>query len=49
MRLDGDVPRYKTTAKRAEALRCFRELEKLIPECGTLPEEEGALSQSFAE
>jgi hypothetical protein len=30
-RVEGGVPRYKTTAKGEEALRCMRELERLMP------------------
>lgn len=30
--VEGAVPRYKTTAKVMEALRCLRELEEMIPE-----------------
>jgi hypothetical protein len=30
-RIEGGVTRYKTTAKGEEALRCMRELERLMP------------------
>jgi predicted transcriptional regulator len=31
-RVEGKVPRYRTTCKGFEALRHFQEIEKLIPE-----------------
>jgi predicted transcriptional regulator len=31
-RVEGDIPRYKTTLKGAKALRHFHEIEKLMPE-----------------
>lgn len=41
--MEGAVPRYKTTAKGMEALRCLRELEEMMPERWILQGEEGAL------
>ncbi len=41
--VEGEVLKYKTTAKGRKALRCMRELERLMPERGALAEE-GALS-----
>ncbi len=41
--VEGEVLKYKTTAKGEEALRYMRELERLMPERGGLAEE-GALS-----
>ena len=38
----GEVARYKTTPKGEAALRCFRELEEMIPEIGGLGEETAA-------
>ncbi len=44
VRVEGDVPRYKTTAKGEEALRHLRELEELMKERGELEaEDEGVL------
>jgi predicted transcriptional regulator len=43
-RIEGGVPRYKTTAKGEEALRCMRELERLMSERGALADEGGASS-----
>ncbi|VVB69608.1 Uncharacterised protein [uncultured archaeon] len=31
-RVEGDIPWYRTTSKGGEALRCFREIEELMPE-----------------
>ena len=31
-RVDGEMPRYRTTSKGFEALHYFQEIEKLIPE-----------------
>ncbi len=42
--VEGGVTRYRTTAKGTEALRCYRELEKMMPERGILQEGEGTLS-----
>lgn len=44
VRIDGDVPRYKTTLNGLEALRHFRELEVLIPKLRAISEEEEASS-----
>lgn len=43
VKTDGTVTKYKTTPKGAEALRCFRELEEMIPELRAMSEEEGVL------
>lgn len=43
VKVDGSVPRYKTTAKGEEALRCYRELEGLIPDLKAMTDEEAAL------
>ena len=34
-RVEGEIPRYRTTSKGFEALRHFQEIEKLIPEMMT--------------
>lgn len=41
--VEGGVTRYRTTAKGEEALRCYRRLEKRMPERGMLQGEEGIL------
>ncbi len=33
-KIDAELVRYRTTAKRAQALRHMQELEKLMPETG---------------
>lgn len=37
-RIEGGVMRYRTTAKGEEALRCMKELERLMPERGETEE-----------
>ncbi len=43
--MKGEVLKYKTTAKGEEALRCMRELERLMPERGTVKEDGDPLAE----
>jgi len=46
--VEGEVFRYKTTAKGEEALRCMRRLERLMPERGETEEGESEVSEDDA-
>jgi predicted transcriptional regulator len=41
VKIEGNVLRYKITAKGETALMHFREIEILIPDLKSIPEEEG--------